>query len=390
MITNGLLPVPSVKGGAVELLTDILISENENKKDFEYVVFSVYDELAIEKSKQYKYTKFEWIRTDNIIYSISKVYRYLINRYTTFSLESAYIHQVINKLENVNFLFDTIIVQNKPEFGPFLRKVFPDKKIILHLHNDFLNKNTKKSFDIKASYDRIFCISKWLQSRVDQINNDSNTELLYNGIDVRKFYNVDPKIIRETRQMYNIEENMFTVLYTGRIVEEKGVLELSKAIHKARKYNNNIKLIITAEDKDSQRISPYLKKIHDILDEDDVIYTGKLDYEEVVKLTAAVKLGVVPSMWEEPLALTSIEHMACSHPVIITKSGGLIETVDSKSAIILDKENKNQFIDELSENILILSKDEMKLTEMGRNAKSRSAFFDKKNYVNRFVSLVKE
>ena len=53
IVTRGELPIPNVKGGGVETLITALIKENE-KSNNEMTVFSVYDEEAIEASKQYK------------------------------------------------------------------------------------------------------------------------------------------------------------------------------------------------------------------------------------------------------------------------------------------------------------------------------------------------
>ena len=50
------LPVPAVKGGAIEELVTILIEENEIKHQAEFYVFSVENEISIERAKNYRYT----------------------------------------------------------------------------------------------------------------------------------------------------------------------------------------------------------------------------------------------------------------------------------------------------------------------------------------------
>ena len=43
ILTSGTLPVPAVKGGAVENLTDFYLEYNEERKLHDMTVYSVYD-----------------------------------------------------------------------------------------------------------------------------------------------------------------------------------------------------------------------------------------------------------------------------------------------------------------------------------------------------------
>ena len=52
IITSGFLPVPATKGGAVENLIENFLKMNEECKDYEITVFSVYDQQAIEEAKK--------------------------------------------------------------------------------------------------------------------------------------------------------------------------------------------------------------------------------------------------------------------------------------------------------------------------------------------------
>ena len=52
------LPVPAVKGGAIETLVEIICKENEIYRELDIDVYSIYDDDAIESSKPYKNSKF--------------------------------------------------------------------------------------------------------------------------------------------------------------------------------------------------------------------------------------------------------------------------------------------------------------------------------------------
>ena len=59
LIVPAELPVPSVRGGAVEELVTILIEQNEIEQKAEFLVFSVENEEAKERAKNYKHTKWK-------------------------------------------------------------------------------------------------------------------------------------------------------------------------------------------------------------------------------------------------------------------------------------------------------------------------------------------
>ena len=68
------LPVPSVKGGAVETLIDHFLDENEKRGEqaLEIIVYSVYDINAELESKKYKNVKFKYFKI-NEKFSIDKL-----------------------------------------------------------------------------------------------------------------------------------------------------------------------------------------------------------------------------------------------------------------------------------------------------------------------------
>ena len=52
VVNNGTLPLPAVRGGAVETLIELLIKENEKRKKFLFEVYSIYDEKALERYRR--------------------------------------------------------------------------------------------------------------------------------------------------------------------------------------------------------------------------------------------------------------------------------------------------------------------------------------------------
>jgi Glycosyltransferase len=113
-----------------------------------------------------------------------------------------------------------------------------------------------------------------------------------------------------------------------------------------------------------------------------VIFTGFQSYDKVPAILHLCDIAVVPSIWEEPLSLTSLESMAVGLPLVVTRSGGLPEAVDDKCAIILD--NDFHLAQNIAKNILVLYNDQKLKEEMSKHARERSALFSKEKYCESF------
>ena len=53
IIDNGVLPIPSVLGGAVETLVQLLVDTNEKEKQMLFEIFSIDNADARQKAKEY-------------------------------------------------------------------------------------------------------------------------------------------------------------------------------------------------------------------------------------------------------------------------------------------------------------------------------------------------
>ena len=66
IVTNGKLPLPSVNGGGVETLVNTILSVNENKGLLKIDIYSVYNNEAERKSRNYSYSKFVYYKYQNV------------------------------------------------------------------------------------------------------------------------------------------------------------------------------------------------------------------------------------------------------------------------------------------------------------------------------------
>lgn len=67
IISSCSLPIPAIKGGAVETLIENIVKENENLKKIDLYIISIYDKEASLQSNKYKYSKFVYFKKNWII-----------------------------------------------------------------------------------------------------------------------------------------------------------------------------------------------------------------------------------------------------------------------------------------------------------------------------------
>lgn len=101
-----------------------------------------------------------------------------------------------------------------------------------------------------------------------------------------------------------------------------------------------------------------------------VVFTGQLDHDEVLKITAAAALVVVPSVWPEPLPRSAIEAILSQTPVVATDVGGIEEIIvkdrygiladptseSLKAAIIKGFQRKALFAKNIQKDLLVLKR----------------------------------
>lgn len=385
IITCGKLPVPAVKGGAVENLIQILIDKNEVKPVFEFTVFSISDEKAIESAKKYEYTTFYFVDSDIISYKIKRAVRYIINKF--YYIGNEYIAEIGSSIKKNNIQFDALLLENAFSYAVYLHEKCPFK-IIQHIHTD-IEKSTNWSKSL-LSTDLILTVSNYV---ANSILSNSNTaicriETLYNGIDRNRFSNRTLTSIMNLKSELGINQEDCVVLFSGRLDPVKGVKELLLAFSKLKNLHKTKLLIVGASFYSMENKTKYIEELEVIAKNigNNIVFTGYVDYAEMHTYYQIADFAVFPSIWEEALGLVCLESLAASLPVIITKVGGMPETVTDECAIIIDRDT--DLVNNLTYNIDYLIEHPEVRNEMSRNAYERSSMFTDDVYYNRFVDII--
>ena len=233
-------------------------------------------------------------------------------------------------------MYDLIIFENGIEYIEYFSKTFVDSpKKVLHLHNDYLNKNIKNAYNIVGLYDEIWCVSDFLKSRVEEIGNkNTNIKCLYNTVLKSRFEkSVDYHL---ERYKLGIEDDEFVYLYVGRVYPEKGLTELVDAFNQLN-YKDTRLLIVGSGKKILKKKDKYIEFLKK-QSNDKVIFLGQVNNNELYKYYKIANIQMIPSICNEAFGLIALEGVICGLPCITTGSGGLAEIYED-SALYVDKTN---------------------------------------------------
>lgn len=193
---------------------------------------------------------------------------------------------------------------------------------------------------------------------------ESKIRVVTLGVDLKKF--------RPARNERQNSAKSITILYVGRLVEEKGILDLYRGYKKWRAQNKIVKLNIIGE-------GPLKNELRNQIKADgfeNSVSIERKSYEQMPKLYQSADIFILPSKktkeWEEQYGMVLIEALASGLPVIAYDSGSIRENLED--AGILVKEGDIQGLVKILNQLLKNSAARKKLGRMGR--KRAEKFFD--------------
>lgn len=179
---------------------------------------------------------------------------------------------------------------------------------------------------------KVVCVSPsvYKKSLENKLNPASKQLLLHkgtcNGINVEKFCrdNINERTIELLKNQLGLSKNSFVIGYVGRLVKDKGIIELIDAFNVLQKQNINIKLLLVGmlEERDS------LPKdiISKIQDNTSIICTGYVDNSSIENYYALMDLFILPS-YREGFPTSILEASSMKLPVVTTKVTGCIDAI---------------------------------------------------------------
>ena len=359
IITPGGLPVPAVFGGAIETLIENFIKENEKWLNYEIFVFSDYDKKAKDISKKYNKTKFVWFNKGIIDHIINFIFRAL-KKLKVIKLPFK-VFLVNQYIKNKNL--EVIIVEGNPVYINHIKSRFNNRcKIIFHIHAVYIEcTNGYLTTGLEFS-DEVIAVSDYIKSdllnrfKIDSVkitvvpNCVSETFFERNILEKEKI-SIKSKLI--------VNQHEFVIIFAGRLVPDKGLLELIKAC-KLLPIRINYKLLIIGSfgsgfGKISNQQDDFKNVIlHEICGlENKFVLTGYIPNEIFPIYCSIADIAVVPSLCNDAAGLVAIEAMSSSLPVIYSNKGGIREYVSPECGIMVNMDTRDCF-EEIAESIVKL------------------------------------
>ncbi len=258
--------------------------------------------------------------------------------------------------------FDLIHIFNRPRLVLPIRKVAPNAKITLSMHNDMFNLvkiDTEEAKLVIEEVSNIVTVSDYVGNVIRELYPEASDKIrtIYSGVDSERFLpGNDSKIsgIRNTlRREYGLE-NKTVILFAGRLSENKGVDRLIRALPQLSKTFNDLALVIVGSNWFSQNnVTDYVAYIRAISKRQEVpvVTTGFVSPFEMQNWFAVADLFVCTSLWQEPLARVHYEAMAAGLPIVTTARGGNPEVITpgENGLIVENPEDPSEFAAKITE-----------------------------------------
>mgnify|MGYP000853070203 CR=1 FL=1 len=173
-------------------------------------------------------------------------------------------------------------------------------------------------------------VSKKTEDNLKSINNKLKIELIPNGMNFKGITGAAPS------------GELSDVIFAGRLIKEKNVDVLVRAINRVRKVIPDVKCLIVGEGPEGDRLR---NLVHNLgLDENVKFMKFFDDYSDLISCMKSSKVFVLPST-REGFGIVVVEANACGLPVVTVKS-----PMNAASDLVTD--DKNGFICQLSDECL--------------------------------------
>jgi glycosyltransferase involved in cell wall biosynthesis len=225
----------------------------------------------------------------------------------------------------------------------------------------------------RAKWDTIitFCehVTKGIREQAPHLD---NIRVIYPGIDVQQFSpeNTNPK----WSDKLGLADRP-VIIHPARMLPWKGVIYSVRALRDIVKEVPEVLLIITDTDdivdwiRELQGYKEEVLQLINSLGLQDNVVTQPFPYMELPWVYNCCDVVTYPTIGEEPFGLVPVEGMACAKPVVVTPSGGMVESVVAdETGFFVPKRDA----DALSKSIIKLLKDSELATRMGANGRQRA------------------
>ena len=328
IVVPELLPVPPVKGGAVEHWVDEA-SQRMVRGDRKIAIIS--RPSGVNGHDAIEYIGIPWTPLERWLHSIKEKVTW--RNPLRYAAKIQNVYSYATRVAKLVAAFDVVYLHNEPNILLFLKER-PGQKIVLHMHNDHLSSRLFRPFYRKAlaKADRVLCVSDYIRRRAAAAFPEYANKFIavLNATNPQIFKPYGDEAFHALQGKVDLDRGLQYLLYAGRLNEVKGVHVLIDAFKKIHATHRNVRLIITGSSFFSEAArSAYEAKLVALAEpiKDVILFTGYLPHQDLRYLYSAVDVVVFPSIWEEPFGLVMLEAMASGTCLIASNVGGIPEVV---------------------------------------------------------------
>ena len=207
------------------------------------------------------------------------------------------------------------------------------------------------------------------------------TRLIMAGIPSNKIRkNINPFFVEDYKPVFKRGNY---VLYVGRLIRQKGIFTLVKAMTKVVKHN--LTLYIVGDGEERRKLEVLINKLSL---QDQVKILGSIWGDEMSNIVRNSNFVIIPSEWYDNFPMILCQAFALGKPVIASAINGIPEYVDNGVDGLLFK--PGDFKD-LARCIDILANDPLLVYKMSINARRKAKdVFNFSNYWDRLNSIIHE
>lgn len=389
LITASNSPIPATKGGATETMMTHLIDVNEKYGEHHFTIFSYYEPLAYNKSLKYKHTSFHYYKPNTGKDKLQNLFWRTMRKLSAeqIYLRAHFIKWCANIVNREHY--DIAILEGQCFHAQYMRQLYKGP-LILHMHIDRLNNELKSTKHIIDCCDGLFAISEFCKRRMTDVVPDASQKIIVvkNTVDTDKFSRMGRENASlAVRNKAGIKSNQKLISYCGRIVPDKGALELVKAMILLNDPNLKLMIIgssVYAGSKKNDYILKVEKEAKRICG--GALFTGYIEQSKLPDYLSGSDIVVVPSLCQEAAGNVTIEALGCEVPVIASSQGGIPEYADTTACRLVNYDE--HFIENLAKEIHELAYNEKLYSSLKAYAREVAVAYNKYNYYRNFIHAV--
>lgn len=297
----------------------------------------------------------------------------------THARQQAYMTRVLHAVTEAGVQNLPLVLNNDVELTVFLRRRFPNAFI---LHN-FQNNNAC-SDKFRNQFKDAVSVATAVSDSCARWNEEyfgfekGGVKTLYSGVDVERFSPAS-----------TAPEGPPLINFVGLTDHKKAPdLLLRAALALTSKTKKFGVQILGSRFYGSHAMDEYQHEIESLAEQLEATgiqvrrpgFINRIDLPDQLR---RAQINVVPSRWEEPFGLVTLEGMACGLATVASRSGGIPEIVGG-AGFIFEKEN----VEELSEYLYRLVTNERLRQEYSRKARAKAEEFTWARTASRLGSLL--